>query len=602
MTPRPEYPRPQFQRDRWLNLNGPWQFEIDAGDTGAERGLCDRPLTHEIMVPFCPEAKLSGIENTDFLNVVWYRREVEIPAEWEGHHVLLHFQAVDYEATVWVNGQEVARHRGGFTPFTCHLQGVVGPGEKAIIIVRARDLKHEPKAAGKQSLKHGNYGCFYTRTTGIWQTVWMEPVSAVHLLRPRITPNVGRRRFVIEQPLSNNRPGTQVRATLAWQGRPLTSETVSADHDRTPQLELTVPDDCLHLWGPGEGHLYDITLELLDATGSLLDRAQSYAGLRAIAIDGRAVKINGRPVFQRQILDQGYYPDGIMTAPSEEDLIRDITLSMEAGFNSARLHQKVFEERFLYHCDRLGYLVWGEFPDWGMWGAVAELHPKSHDPYTSAVAQWLEALERDYNHPAIIGWCGLNETGPDNKDQLVALDDLTRAMFLAAKSMDKSRLVLDVSGYGHRVRETDVYDTHDYEQDPEKLSSHYARLGENEAYCHKPALNLPGTYHGQPFFVSEFGGIKWNPSFASDEESQETSWGYGETPRTVEEFHERFEGQCRVLMENRHLFGFCYTQLTDTFQEQNGIVYFDRTPKFDLARIRAVLTRPAAIESAESGR
>lgn len=596
MIPRPEYPRPQFERERWLNLNGPWQFEIDSGDTGAERGLCERELAQAITVPFCPESKLSGIANTDFLNVVWYRRVVEIPADWAGQQVLLHFQAVDYETTVWVNGTEVYRHRGGFTPFTCRLKGIAGPGESATIVVRARDLKHEPKPGGKQSLRHGNHGCFYTRTTGIWQTVWMEPVPDVYLKRPRITPNVGCRRFTIEQPLSNNRPGTSVRATLSWQGKELATETVPADLDFAPELRLTVPETEVHLWGPGEGNLYDLTLELLDASGAVIDSAKSYAGLRSVAIDDKAVKINGRSVFQRQVLDQGYYLDGIMTAPTEEDLIRDIELSMEAGFNSARLHQKVFEERFLYHCDRLGYLVWGEFPDWGMWGVVAELHPKTHDPYTSSVAQWLEELERDYNHPSIIGWCGLNETGPEKKDHLLALDDLTRAMFLAAKAMDPTRPVLDVSGYGHRIAETDVFDCHEYEQDPEKLSAFFDCLAENKAYFKNPDRNLPWTYHGQPYFVSEFGGIKWNPAFAEEGESQETSWGYGETPKSLEEFYERFDGQCRVLLENPNLFGFCYTQLTDTFQEQNGIVYFDRTPKFDLQRIRQTLTRAAAIE------
>jgi len=594
--PRPEYPRPQFERSDWLNLNGSWQFEIDSGDTGAERGLLERPLQSSITVPFCPESKLSGIENTDYLNVVWYRREVEIPSQWQGRDVLLHFQAVDYESTVWVNGQEVYRHRGGFTPFTCSLRGVAGPGEKAVIVLRARDLKHEPKPSGKQSLKYGNYGCFYTRTTGIWQTVWMEPVSEVYLKRPRITPNVGRRRFSLEQPLSNNRPGYQVRATLYWQGRELASETVAADADFAPQLELGVPEADVHLWGPGEGNLYDLKIELLDANGAVVDQAKSYAGLRSVTIDRKAVKINGRPVFQRQVLDQGYYPDGILTAPTEQDLIRDIELSMEAGFNSARLHEKVFEERFLYHCDRLGYMVWGEFPDWGMWGAVAELHPKSHDPYSSSVAQWLEELERDYNHPAIVGWCGLNETGPEKKDQLVALDDLTRAMFLAAKTSDKTRPVLDVSGYGHRIAETDVFDCHEYEQDPEKLKACFECLADDQAYFKNADRNWSWTYHGQPYFVSEFGGIKWNPSFAEEAEGVETSWGYGETPKSLEEFYARFEGQCRVLLENPHLFGFCYTQLTDTFQEQNGIVYFDRTPKFDLKKIRDTLTRKAAIE------
>ena len=217
--PRSEYPRPQFVRPDWLCLNGDWEFEIDAGDTGLERGLGERPLAGRIWVPFCPESRLSGVGNTDFLNVVWYRRQVEIPAAWTGRRVLLHFQAVDYDATVWVNGREVARHRGGFTPFTADLGGVAEAGQTAQVVVRARDLRSQQgKPGGKQSSRYANSGCMYTRTTGIWQTVWLEPVPTVHLGRTRITPDLAGSRFHIVQPISNPRPGTQFQATLsdAW--------------------------------------------------------------------------------------------------------------------------------------------------------------------------------------------------------------------------------------------------------------------------------------------------------------------------------------------------------------------------------------------------
>ena len=447
-TPRPEYPRPQFERQDWLCLNGPWQFEIDSGDSGLERGLVERPLQGTIQVPFCPESTLSGIANTDFLNVVWYRREMTIPAEWAGREVLLHFQAVDYDTTIWINGQEAARHRGGFTPITIELKGIAQPGQTVVIVVRARDFHRQPKPRGKQSSLYANHGCDYTRTTGIWQTVWMEPVGAAYFRRPRITPDVSRGLFRLELPVLGGRPGQQVKAILKDSQGILNTASVQLGMDFSPFLELEVPAERRQLWQPGSPYLYQFEFQLLDRDGQVLDSASSYAGLRSVAMDGLKVLINGQPVFQRLVLDQGYYAEGILTAPSDADLIQDIELSMKAGFNGARLHQKVFEERFLYHADRLGYLVWGEFPDWGVssQGWVYD-HQK---PTASYITQWLEEIERDYSHPAIIGWCPLNETWQPLSDQITTLDEVTLGMFLAAR-MDPTRPVLDTSGYSHRV-------------------------------------------------------------------------------------------------------------------------------------------------------
>lgn len=584
--PRNEYPRPQFTRGRWLCLNGTWQFEIDAGDSGLERGLLDRNLAGEITVPFCPESRLSGVGATDFLNAVWYRREVAIPAEWQGCDVLLHFQAVDYDATVWVNGQEVARHRGGFTPITCDLAGVAAPGEKATIVVRARDRKDQAKPRGKQCPRYANYGCVYTRTTGIWQTVWMEPAWHSHLERPRITPDVAGKRFRLELPIARPHAGLQVRATLSDEQGTVTSISAVADSDLTPHLDLPIPEDRLKYWGPGEGNLYDLKIELLDADGTVVDAAASYAGLRSVTLDGQAVRINGRKVFQRLVLDQGYYPDGIMTAPSDAELKRDIERSLAAGFNGARLHQKVFEERFLYHADHMGYLVWGEFGDWGMDRA---------NPPATCVTQWLEVLQRDYSHPSIVGWCPLNETWQAITDEITGLDDVTHGLYLATKATDRTRVVLDTSGYSHRVRGADIYDCHDYDQNPRTFRARHDALAEGKPYLNpgperKEVWSIP--YAGQPYFVSEFGGIWWNPRAGENEES----WGYGERPKTIEEFYDRFEGLCAALLANPHMFAYCYTQLTDVYQEQNGIYTFDRGEKFDLARLRAAQQRKAAIE------
>ncbi len=589
--PRPEYPRPQFARRDWLCLNGEWQFEIDHGDSGLERGLRDRELRDRITVPFCPESPLSGVNNPDFLNAVWYRREVTIPEAWRGRDVLLHFQAVDYDATVWVNGVEVARHRGGFTPITCQLKGIAGPSEHAVIVVRARDSHREPQPRGKQSALYHNYGCLYTRTTGIWQTVWLEPVAATYLGRPAITPDLGRRLFRVEPPVYGSQTGLTLQVTLRDERGEVASASRPLGLDFTPSLELPIPADRVRLWQPGQPFLYDLDIRLVDAAGQAIDQATSYAGLRSIAIEGARVKINGETVFQRLVLDQGFYPDGILTAPSDEALRRDIELSQAAGFNGARLHQKVFEERFLYHADRLGYLVWGEFADWGCGGyGPVENHQQ---PGATYITQWLEALGRDYSHPCIIGWCPLNETWQPLTDRVTVLDDVTRGLFLATKAMDATRPVLDTSGYSHRVAEADVYDNHDYEQDVAKFAARHAGLADGKPYLNRAQdrdISIP--YRGQPFMVSEFGGIWWNP----DAREGEASWGYGNRPASIEEFYRRFEGLCNVLLDDPRMFGYCYTQLTDVYQEQNGIYKFDRSAKFDLARLHAIQTRPAAIE------
>jgi hypothetical protein len=296
-------------------------------------------------------------------------------------------------------------------------------------------------------------------------------------------------------------------------------------------------------------------------------------------------------IFQRLVLDQGYYPEGILTAPSDEALIRDIQLSMQAGFNGARLHQKVFEERFLYHADRLGYIVWGEFPDWGSAGrGPIEDHQQ---PTPSYITQWLEAVQRDYSHPCIVGWCALNETWQPLTDRITTLDDVTRGMFLAVKALDRTRPVLDTSGYSHRVPEADVYDSHDYEQDPAKFATTHSGVAEGQPFTNtwdgKP-MSL--AYRSQPYFVSEFGGIWWRPGG----ETGKDSWGYGDRPKTIEDYYQRFTALCAILLDNPLMFGYCYTQLTDVYQEQNGIYTFDRQAKFDMPRIRAAQQRPAAIE------
>jgi beta-galactosidase/beta-glucuronidase len=609
-VPRPEYPRPQFVRRDWLCLNGPWQFETDQGDSGLDRGLVTRPLAGRITVPFCPESKLSGIGNTDYLNAVWYRREVAIPAAWKGRRILLHFQASDYDTFVWANGTEVGRHRGGMTPFTCDLTAVAVPGKRVTLVVRARDNARESMPSGKQAWTHGNSGCHYTRTTGLWQTVWLEPVPLrAHLLRPKITPDVANARFSIEQPVAGAQAGLVYRARLRDARGVVSEATCVCGVNYYPRLDLPVPSDRVRLWSPADPHLYQLDLELIDAaTGTVVDTVKSYAGLRSVCLDGYAVKLNGKPVFQRLVLDQGYYPDGILTAPTDAALVRDIELSMAAGFNGARLHQKVFEERFLHHADRLGYLVWGEFSDWGLNGSEPVRgwlrqddgkvvrggnHGGVQFP-VSLVAQWLEAVQRDFNHPSIVGWCPLNETQRRQNERITHHDDVMRALFLATKLADPTRPVIDASGYSHTVAESDIFDSHDYDQNPQTFRARHDGLLRDQPYAPDNIWTSSIPWRGQPYFVSEFGGIWWNPRAKPGD----ASWGYGDRPKTLEEFFARFEGLCAALLDNPRMFGYCYTQLTDVYQEQNGIYFFDRKKKYDLARVRAAQVRAAAIEKA----
>ncbi|MDP9986976.1 beta-glucuronidase [Arthrobacter oryzae] len=604
--PKPEHPRPQLFRQNWINLNGTWGFEIDASDSGLERGLVTRELQGEILVPFAPESALSGVEHVDFMEAVWYRQTVTVPQEWAGQRILLHFGAVDHDATVWVNGVEVARHRGGFTPFSADLTGVAEAGAEALIVVRARDSRHEMQARGKQATWYNNTHCQYTRTTGIWQTVWMEAVPEVHIKRLRMTPNLAESAITLEVPVSQNRAGHSVSAVLSDKAGVTVESAARADLDLTPSLRLEIPAESLRPWSIEDPFLYDLEVTVRDAAGTVVDRVASYAAVRSVALDGKVVRINGKAVFQRLILDQGYWPESLMTSPSDAALVEDIELAMRAGFNGARLHEKVFEERFLYHADRLGYLVWGEFGDWGVSGGGTLGH--NQKPTASFVAQWLEVLKRDFNHPSIIGWCPLNETHQVMHDRPTVLDDVTEAMFWATKLADPTRPVIDASGYSHRIRETDIYDSHSYEQDPDRFRIEQQGLSEGKPFINRShdGQEYSVPYAGQPYFVSEFGGIWWNEEEARRAAQEAglgtdvaTSWGYGQRVGSEEEFYERFDGLCKALLENPDMFGYCYTQLTDVFQEKNGVFNFDRSTKFDVDRLRASQARTAAIEAME---
>lgn len=573
--PRPEYPRPQMERTDWLNLNGIWGFEFDPGLSGVARGLPQAErLAREIQVPFCPESVLSGINDIDFHLGVWYRRSFALPEAWEGQRVLLHVGAADHDAWVWVNGSEAGKHRGGYTPFSLDVTPLLVRGEN-VLVLHARDDTRSPlQAGGKQCPEYESRGCHYTRTTGIWQTVWLEPVPQTYIGSLRLTPDLEGGQLTVEAEVR----GRPARGLLEAQAR-LEDQPVGEAQTRFvgQHARLVLRLSEVKPWSPQEPTLYDLYLTLSTAEGSR-DRVKSYFGLRSIALSERAILLNGRPLFQRLVLDQGFYPEGIYTAPTDEALRNDILISQGLGFNGARLHQKVFEPRFLYWADRLGYLVWGEFPSWGL-----DLsRPEALEIF---LPQWLEALQRDYSHPAIIGWCPFNETQSDQDPEIL------RNVYRVTKALDPTRPVIDTSGYVHV--ETDIYDVHNYEQNPEVFAATFAPFASGgEPFRNHPKLDAP--YQGQPYFVSEYGGIWWNP-----EQKDDKAWGYGGVearPKSVEEFIARYRALTETLLRHPRICAFCYTQLYDIEQEVNGLYTYDRWPKFEPERIREINAQKAAIE------
>lgn len=576
VLPRPEYPRPEFVRSEWLNLNGQWDFALDLSDSGEERGLpAGEGFDRKITVPFAPESPLSGIGFKDFMAAVWYKRSFTIPSSWQGRRIILNFEAADYQTTVWINGKKVGEHSGGYTPFSFDISDYLQSGEN-ILVVRCRDdLRSGLQPSGKQSDQYHSYGCMYRRTTGIWQTVWLEPVAPLRIEGYRVYTDIDNNQALIKVFLNGSPAEGQITLAVTDKGKLVFKDSRKASKVVSFEVRLKNPI----LWEIRKPYLYDFQLELrLDPAARPVDEVRGYFGLRKIEARGGKIYFNNRPLFMRLVLDQGFYPEGIYTAPSDEALRHDIEISQAAGFDGARLHQRVFERRFLYWADRLGYIVWGEFADWGL-----DLsQPRSLIIFQN---QWLEALNRDFNHPSIIGWCPFNERWGQNFPGVI------ESIFQLTKAVDPGRLVIDSSG-GYHLVVPDVYDSHNYEQDVAKFKSAYDGLLQTPAKVFvngDPKRHTP--YQGQPYFVSEYGGIWWNPG-----QQDEKAWGYGERPRTSEEFLQRYKSLTEALLFNPGVAGFCYTQLYDIEQEVNGLYTFDRRPKFDPAFFFKVNQQPAAIE------
>lgn len=566
--PRPEHPQPQMERADWMNLNGEWDFAFDFGNSGIDRKLYEKTeFSEKIMVPFCPESRLSGVEHKDFIPAVWYHRTFSISPNQSQSKILLHFGAVDYECHVWINGKEAGLHKGGYSSFHFDITSLINEGENHLTVYAGDDTRSGRQPRGKQSSKYDSSGCDYTRTTGIWQTVWLEFVPQCHIEKLQYYPNIAEGTLTIKALTCGC--GTLV-AKASYQGQDCGCQSVKVN---ATGAILTLSLSQLHLWEAGAGRLYDLELTFGQ------DKVKSYFGMREIKVVGEKVLINGKSVFQRLVLDQGFYPDGVYTAPTEEDLRQDILLSQKAGFNGARLHQKVFEPRFLYHCDKLGYLVWGEQASWGM-----DVSAPSGLKYF--LPEWMEILERDFNHPSIVGWCPFNETW--DYEGRMQDNDLLSNVYKMTKLYDTTRPCIDTSGSYHVL--TDIYDLHDYEQDPEIFAASYQTFSQGgELKDTHPHRQTP--IKGVPVFISEYGGIKWDIS-----NPNEKNWGYGLSPVTETEFIQRYRGLTNVILDNPHMFGFCYTQLYDVEQEVNGLYTYERKAKFDMEIFRGINSRKAAIE------
>ncbi|HSK99700.1 MAG TPA: glycoside hydrolase family 2 TIM barrel-domain containing protein [Rubrobacteraceae bacterium] len=592
--PRPEYPRPQFRRSRWINLNGEWVFAFDDADEGLRDGWQNvpaadlrngSPFDRTITVPFCYQSKLSGIGDSAFHDVVWYAREFGTPpVDTPEKRLLLHFGAVDYRATVWVNGTQVAQHEGGHTPFTADITRALG--ERNVVVVRAEDPSRETTILrGKQYWKEESEGIFYTRTTGIWQTVWLEPVNEKRIDALCMTPDLDGAAVDVQVALEGFEPGLSLRLAISLRGEAVLDDRLALwaplVERSLPLLARGVAPETPHLgewpkpalWSPEHPDLYDLSLELFDARGRLIDSVESYFGMRKVESRDGKVYLNGRPYYQRLVLDQGYFPGGLLTAPADGDLRRDIELALEMGFNGARKHQKIEDPRWLYWADRLGFLVWGE---------MANAYTYSPHYVRRITAEWQEAVRRDYNHPSIVAWVPMNEswgvpelaTDPAQVEHLLAMYHLTR-------SLDSTRLVISNDGWEHA--KTDLCTIHDY-GGARDLARRYGSPESSVAArpANRPVYAPGHGYRGEPILITEFGGI----AFAG----QSGGWGYS-TVTDPDGFLESYEALIESLLESDNIQGFCYTQLTDVEQEVNGLLTCDRTPKVSLDRIRQATTR-----------
>lgn len=576
-----DYPRPQLVRENWENLNGEWDFRFDDAWEGESGKWYDRlEADRKITVPFAYETKASGIADESFHPCVWYERMVNIPAKEAGKRILLHFQAVDYSATLWVNGHKIGTHEGGYTAFSFDITEAVELGRENRITLRAIDSNSCTQPRGKQRWMKDNFGCWYVQTTGIWQTVWMEYVNPIHISRVKITPELerGSANFCYELGNSGHGyDGLTLQTIIRFDGKLIRSMETSVERG-TVTVDASIVNEAagewkIKPWHPNHPNLYDVEV-ILKQNGKPVDTVYSYFGMRSIRIVGDQVILNHTPIYQRLLLDQGYWNDTHLTPPSEEALLEDIDKTLALGFNGVRKHQKLEDPRFLYWCDRKGLLVWSEMP------STYEFGDDAVERFTN---EWMAVVRQHYNHPSIIAWVPFNESwgitdiATDRKQQ-----QLTESIYHLTKAFDQMRPVIVNDGWEHTI--SDIITLHDYEEIGAMLEERYqdknALLGNKFAHnTHRYPFAQGYGYRGQPVIISEYGGI----AFTSEE-----GWGYGNQVRNEDEFLKRYEGITQAIKNLPYVSGFCYTQITDVQQEVNGLLTIERKPKVNMEAIRSI--------------
>ena len=576
------HPRPQLQRERWISLDGPWRFAFDP-DRRWHRpaDIPDWPLT--IRVPFCPESRMSGIGDTGFHPVCWYEREFDLPELPPNGRLLLHFGAVDYQARVWVNDYPVMEHEGGHVPFVIDITGAIRPGGTQRVTVQALDDPEDlEKPRGKQDWKLEPHGIWYPRTSGIWQTVWLEVVSATYVRAVKWTPNLERWEVTFHAYIEGLQADeTEVRLRLHAGEKLLIDDDYRVVHGEVHRkLGLSDPgiDDFRNeiLWSPERPRLLQAEIELVH-DGVVIDRATSYTALRSFGVQRDRLMLNGRHYQLRLVLDQGYWPDSLMTAPDADALRRDVELAKAMGFNGVRKHQKIEDPRYLYWADVLGLLVWAEMP------SAYRFTPRT---VQRLVREWSAAVQRDRSHPCVIVWVPFNESwGVPDLATVPASRNFVATLYHLTKTLDPDRPVIGNDGWESST--TDIIGIHDYDGDPQHLRVRYGPEVQPQEIVDRRwtagrILTLDGHPHrGQPICLTEFGGIAFADPHNPDHQKE---WGYVKCD-TIEEFTERVLNVIEVVRTTGLFSGFCYTQFADTFQEANGLLTARREPKIPIERI-----------------